>query len=157
MNNSSIDNSLYLSNLPGRSATGNSSLGKDDFMKTSIAQLQNQDPLNPMEDREFIAQMASFSSLEQMMNMTQMFETFIANQTNTQIVQNSQMIGKQITYMDPNETDSEADDEVAKTGIVKAVSFKGGVLLFELDNGEKVRPEYIYEIRRHHDDSPSET
>lgn len=155
MNNSSIDNSLYLSNLPGRSATGNSSLGKDDFMKILIAQLQNQDPLNPMEDREFIAQMASFSSLEQMMNMTQMFETFIANQTNTQIVQNSQMIGKQITYMSYVDTDEGKVDEITKTGIVKAISFKGGNMLFELDNGEKVKPEFIFEIREL-GDSPSD-
>lgn len=152
-----IDDSLYLSQRSERTTTNNSSLGKDDFMKILITQLQNQDPLSPMEDREFIAQMASFSSLEQMMNMTQMFETFIANQADMQIVQNSQMIGKQITYMDPQHIDSEAGDEAANTGIVKAVSFKGGDLLFELDNGEKVRPEYIYEIRQHQDDSSSET
>lgn len=155
MNNNSIDNSLYLSNLPERTATGNSSLGKDDFMKILIAQLQNQDPLNPMEDREFIAQMASFSSLEQMMNMTQMFETFIANQTNTQIVQNSQMIGKQITYMNYIESDDGDVEEVTKTGVVKAISFRGGDMLFELDNGEKIKPEFIYEIREL-GDSPSE-
>ncbi len=142
MNTHMIDQSLYLSHQSERTAAGNQSLGKDDFMKILIAQLQNQDPLSPMEDREFIAQMASFSSLEQLMNMTQMFEAFMATQTNLQIVQNSQMIGKQISYVD-----NEDIDEVEKTGIVKAISFKGGNLLFELDNGEKVRPELIFEIR----------
>jgi len=45
-------------------------LGKDQFLRILITQLQNQDPASPLQDREFIAQMAQFSSLEQMMNMT---------------------------------------------------------------------------------------
>ena len=49
------------------------SLGKDDFMKILIAQLTHQDPTAPMKDTEFIAQMAQFSTLEQMTNMTQDF------------------------------------------------------------------------------------
>lgn len=154
MHNNSIDTSLYLSNKPEQT-TGGSSLDKDDFMKILLAQLQNQDPLNPMEDREFIAQMASFSSLEQMMNMTQMFETFIGNQENISIVQHSQMIGKQISYMDQMESEDGEVDEITKTGVVTAISFKGGDLSFELDNGEKVKPEFIFEVRDL-DDSPSE-
>ena len=44
-------------------------LGREDFLKILITQLTHQDPTQPMEDRDFIAQMAQFSSLEQMVNM----------------------------------------------------------------------------------------
>lgn len=48
-------------------------LDRDDFLKILITQLSHQDPTRPMEDKEFIAQMAQFSSLEQMTKMSQEF------------------------------------------------------------------------------------
>ncbi|KKM12337.1 hypothetical protein SY88_04090 [Clostridiales bacterium PH28_bin88] len=57
------------------------SLGKDDFLRLLVAQLQNQDPMNPMEDKEFVLQMAQFSSLEQMGNLNNHLTAFLANQS----------------------------------------------------------------------------
>jgi len=55
-------------------------LGKDDFLKIFITELQNQDPLDPLKDREFIAQMAQFSTLEQLTNLSKTNEKMLANQ-----------------------------------------------------------------------------
>ncbi len=55
-----------------QAATGGlPSLGKDDFLQLLVTKLQNQDPLKPMDDEDFIAQLAQFSALEQMNNITE--------------------------------------------------------------------------------------
>ena len=54
-------------------------LGRDAFLKMLIAQLQNQDPLNPMEGADFSAQLAQFSSLEQLFNVNDNLETISAS------------------------------------------------------------------------------
>ena len=51
-----------------------SGMGKDAFLQLLVNQLRNQDPLNPVNDKEFLAQMAQFSTLEQMQNLNQSFE-----------------------------------------------------------------------------------
>ena len=59
-------------------------LGKDDFMKLLLVQMGNQDPLKPMEDKEFIAQLAQFNSLEQMQQVNKSISNLVAAQAVTQ-------------------------------------------------------------------------
>lgn len=74
-----IDPSIYLKNQQ-KQTSGSNILGKDDFLKILMTQIQNQNPLDPMEDKEFIAQMTQFSSLEQMTNMSQSLQSFLDGQ-----------------------------------------------------------------------------
>jgi len=89
-------------------AKKDTSLGKDDFLKMLVTQLKNQDPLKPMDDTAFVAQMAQFSSLEQMQNMN---SSTLATQANG-------MIGKNVTWTDT--------DNVLQTGKVTAVTYTTG-------------------------------
>lgn len=79
---------------------GSSSLGKDDFMKLLIQQMKNQDPMNPMDGTQFAAQLAQFSSLEQLQNLnTSMTNSINANFMLTQSINNtlsSTLIGKAV-------------------------------------------------------------
>ena len=68
---------------PAASATGPSDLGKDDFLRLLVAQLQNQDPLRPLDSTSFIAELAQFSQLEQSTKQVQLLERGLeAHETN---------------------------------------------------------------------------
>jgi flagellar basal-body rod modification protein FlgD len=72
-------------------------LDKDDFLKILVTQLQHQDPTNPMQDREFIAQMAQFSSLEQMTNMSKNFVKLAGVLSSSEA---QALLGKNVEVMD---------------------------------------------------------
>lgn len=99
----------------------NHELGKDDFLKILIAQLSNQDPTSPLENTEFIAQMAQFSSLEQMTNMSQNFEK-MASFINTSEAQS--MLGKTVE-VDLGETTAKGLVEGATRGTKPQVLVNG--------------------------------
>ena len=75
----------------------NAVMGKDDFLTLLVAQLQHQDPLNPSESTEFTAQLAQFSSLEQLQNIDASLNGFEVYQATLNNIQASGFIGKSVT------------------------------------------------------------
>lgn len=140
-----IDSSYYLNNQ--QQAAPSSELGKDDFLKLLMAQIRNQDPLNPMDDREFITQMTTFSSLEQMMNMNNSIQLLVNSQLVSPVIQYSHMIGKEVSYYKIDEDTGEfVEPKEIETSIVKAISEKGGFALIELENGQKIYTDEVLRI-----------
>jgi len=98
-------------------------LDKDDFLKLLITQLTHQDPLNPMEDKEFIAQMAQFSSLEQLTNLNAGLESM----TNFVMTNAVNYIGRTVTFYN-----SEGKELSYK---VTSVTFNQGEVTLHYDGG----------------------
>ena len=73
------------------------SLGKDEFLKLFTTQARMQNPMSPMESTDFLAQLAQFSSLEQMSNLNVNFGKLLAVQ---QGLQAGAMVGKRVCYLD---------------------------------------------------------
>ncbi|MCL1818579.1 MAG: flagellar hook assembly protein FlgD [Spirochaetaceae bacterium] len=103
-------------------------LSKDDFLKILVTQLTHQDPTQPMEDREFIAQMAQFSSLEQMQNLNKEFARvadLIA------LSQATGLIGKTVDIAVPEGKDASGKDILRMvTGRVEEVAGGSSPQLF---------------------------
>lgn len=144
-----ITDSMYLLNKQREQRkTGPDTMGKDAFMKILIAQLQNQDPTNPMKDNEFIAQMAQFSSLEQTMNLANAFEKFAIAQNQTQLIQYNQFVGKNVRWHEVTDEKGEDGKPVINegTGVIKGAKFVDGSVIFVLEDGKELTPGNISEV-----------
>lgn len=99
------------------------SMGKDDFMKILVAQLKHQDPMKPLEDKEFIAQMAQFSSIEQIQNMSKNMEMMRQS-----LGISSDLIGKHVSWA----TQAGLSDEMEiQSGMVDSIWFKDGIQMIQ--------------------------
>lgn len=119
-------------------------LDKDAFIKLLVAQLQYQDPLEPQENGEFIAQMAQFSSLEQMTNVATKLEdinTLVGNiDTSVLVGQLSSMIGKGVDWTHSTQTADEEGNPVTMTeelsGVITGVTVSSGVTKIVVETAE---------------------
>lgn len=114
-----------------QSVAGNSELGKDAFLQLLVTELTNQDPLNPVDQTEYIAQMAQFSAVEQMSNMGETLESMAGFMQFSA----ASMVGTKVTYVDA--------DGVNVAATVDSVLFEQGNVLIGVDNGDKVPIERV--------------
>lgn len=112
------------------------SLGKDDFLKLLVTQIRNQDPLKPMEGTEFTAQLAQFSSLEQLSNMSKGIDDLLLFQGSLQNTLTTDLIGKQVKVAGGTEFRT-----------VQSVLFENGATSIVLEDGTKIRLGQIAEIK----------
>ena len=122
----------YAANNP-KETKANDELGKDAFLQLLVTQLKNQDPLDPQDNSSYIAELAQFSSLEQMTNVAKSLEDLgkVVNNIDTSVLvgQLSGMIGKKIDWIETvNEADEEGNPTSRQDGFTGTVT---GVTLIE--------------------------
>ncbi|WP_410769253.1 flagellar hook assembly protein FlgD [Fontibacillus sp. BL9] len=104
-------------------------LGKDDFLKLMMAQMQYQDPLSPMDNKEMVAQMAQFTSVEQLVNISDQLKAMSQSLGNS-----SGLIGKVVSWVAETKTGnydiSTGKPEVIQTvesGLVDSIIVRSGL------------------------------
>jgi flagellar basal-body rod modification protein FlgD len=129
-----------------KTGTEQAIMGKDAFLKILLTQLRYQNPLEPVKDTDFIAQMAQFSSLEQMQNMNKNLEAALQTLSlwqensfrNSQISCALDLVGREIEYR---------SGEEYKTGTVEAIRVNGGIPRLVV-NDEEVYLEMVAGIKQ---------
>ena len=110
-------------------------MGKDDFLKLMTTQLRRQDPMKPVDDTAFLAQMAQFTSLEQLTNLG----TTAAQQLSAEgVSQALALSGRTVTYT--------GDDGQVRTGVVDAVVFDAGVPTLTIGGVRGISPGVVQSV-----------
>jgi len=131
----STGESSVTQNSAARKAAVNSTFDREAFLKILVTQLANQDPLEPLDQAEFISQMAQFASVEQIANIKEQLEDL------SQFFRFSaaSLVGQKVTY-----ADVETGEE--KEGTVAAVTFEPDEVSLKLQEGSNVPIERLISI-----------
>jgi len=100
-------------------------LGRDAFLQLLVLELQNQDPLEPVKNSEMVAQLAQFSSLEQMEALNGSFETLSGNVDQLNFISAQGLLGKYVEGMN--------EDGEVTTGFVDSVYLDGSIVVLNVD------------------------
>ncbi|HMK49488.1 MAG TPA: flagellar hook capping FlgD N-terminal domain-containing protein [Thermodesulfovibrionales bacterium] len=112
------------------------SMGKDQFMQLLVTQLKYQDPLNPMDNTQFATQLAQFSSLEQLTNISTQMDNLLTVQNSLGNTLTASFIGKNVAYGGDQEG----------SGTVTGVSYDNDITYLIVNGNTKIRLSDIKEI-----------
>lgn len=117
---------------------GKTELGQDAFLQLMMVQLQHQDPMNPMNNQEFLAQQAQFTQVSELQKISAGMEALNSdNAMSNSIMQSSSLIGKEICYINPDYDPEVEGSEKYKMGIVDEAKFYKDATTLVVD-GEEV-------------------
>lgn len=131
--------------IRGSQVQSNLQLGQEDFLKLMVAQLQNQDPLNPQDGTDFFTQIAQFDTLS---TMHEIASSIKALATFSELANASSLVGRMVTAVIPAGTASGGGPSFQPeeiTGTVERVTFDRGVPFVHVD-GRVLRPSFITEV-----------
>lgn len=124
---SSVNSTSQTNTQTKTQASENNKLDRNAFLNLLTTQLKNQDPMNPMDNTEFIAQTAQFSSLEQLQNMNDSIQSLVQSQSGFSALN---LIGKTVEALNPN------GDETTIKGKVDSIKFQDGSPMLKVGTNE---------------------
>ncbi len=113
----------------------NKELGQEEFLELMTAQLKNQDPMEPMENGEFLGQMAQFSTVSGIEEMSKSLENLSATYATGQTLQSVQLVGQEVLI---ESNSMELSDTGATGGAFELEATSGSVIVNIADNGGTV-------------------
>jgi flagellar basal-body rod modification protein FlgD len=124
-----------LMNSQPKKKIGNENLDKDAFLKLLVTELRHQDPTQPMENKEFISQMAQFSALEQMTNVNKSVQQLNKSSRSAEAYS---LLGKNVKAFDPT-------TGVKVEGLVTSIFFKNDEIRL-VANGKEIGLNDIHSV-----------
>ena len=118
--------------IKAKEALDKRKIGKEAFLELLVTELRHQDPFNPVDNKEFIVQLATFNSLEQLITLNQNVENLNKKES---ILQGASLISKKVVTIENVE------------GRVVSVSVSSDGLMLHLDNGATVNLEEVKEVK----------
>jgi flagellar basal-body rod modification protein FlgD len=118
------------------SSASTGGLGKDDFLKLLVGQIQHQDPMQPADSQQWISQLTQYSVLEQLTNLNDASKHANAQSSTAQAVA---LLGRTVTWT--------GEDGAARTGVVDSVGFEAGAPTLTVAGQAGVNPAAVTEVR----------
>jgi flagellar basal-body rod modification protein FlgD len=127
-----------VNNLNNANTIGNKELGQKDFLELLVAQMKNQDPLNPQTNGEFLSQLAQFSSVDGISKMQQSLENLANSLQSNQALQASALVGRKV-YVPGSSANLSSDSPSFKVGVDLPVAAANLSANIYSSNGELVK------------------